>query len=335
MNKITKIIELLIDWENDPIEDLGLDMIFDPIEDLGLDMISLVDTPAIGVDWLAFSSQFTEEDVLDIINDKDFGETFDQEETVYLDFTQEKFNTITDFIKGIVGLDIVGKKDATTDPEIKYMYDGPRGTSRSFCKAMLNLNKVYTSDELAIMGATVGNGIDQGADAVSKWHGGPNCRHWFNKVSVTRENGRAVITNLGPDRSFGTPMADRPLGGFKNARTKAKADQWYAIQKSYNSGFAEMQFAANDDQMVITGPAMKAMQMIPRKDDNGNMYHVYFSEETIKKIAERFLAEHKQNMTDINHSMEVSEENTLLESWIVEDPANDKANILGFNYIIF
>ena len=29
--------------------------------------------------------------------------------------------------------------------------------------------------------------------------------------------------------------------------------------------------------------------------------------------------------------MEASEENTLIESWIVEDPANDKANALGFN----
>lgn len=36
-------------------------------------------------------------------------------------------------------------------------------------------------------------------------------------------------------------------------------------------------------------------------------------------------------MTDINHSTEPSEENTLVESWIVEDPEMDKSRAIGFN----
>ena len=36
-------------------------------------------------------------------------------------------------------------------------------------------------------------------------------------------------------------------------------------------------------------------------------------------------------MTDIDHSMEATEENTLIESWIVEDPQMDKSKALGFN----
>ncbi len=392
MNKITKIIELLIDWDNEDIDDVGVEI------------MSLVDTPAIGVSWQAFAKQafdeaddiemvdgiiellnkvedienrkkmaqdvledfegdnidynkerfleliglhqmpngdlmegtdhkgqeFSEESIIDIINQDTFGEQFDEDNTVYVDFTQEKFNGVTDFIEGVVGLAITGKRDATEETEIKYRYAGP-SSSRPFCAALLRLNKVYTKAELQTMGATIGNGIgDTGQDAISVWHGGPNCRHWFNRVSIVRENGRALVTNLGPDREYGTPMADRRLNGYQNAASKKKAEQWYAIQQSYKGNFSEMQFSADEDQMIITGPAMKAFQMIPRKDDNGNMYHVYFSDETIKKISEKFLKDNA-HATDINHSMIATEENTLLESWIVTDPDMDKSKALGFN----
>jgi hypothetical protein len=94
---------------------------------------------------------------------------------------------------------------------------------------------------------------------------------------------------------------------------------------------SEWQFAEDDEKMIITGPAMKAFQLIPRIDEDGNIFHVYFSDKTIKKLSEKFLKEHKQHLTDINHSMKPDEENTLVESWIVEDPTNDKSNVLGFN----
>ena len=52
--------------------------------------------------------------------------------------------------------------------------------------------------------------------------------------------------------------------------------------------------------------------------------------DTIKKISEKFLRDNA-HATDINHSMDSTEENTLLESWIVEDSEMDKAKALGFN----
>ena len=98
-----------------------------------------------------------------------------------------------------------------------------------------------------------------------------------------------------------------------------------AYFNSHNWSFSE------DEQMIVTGPAMIPRQLIARKDDLGNMFHVYFSEETIEKIAKKFLAENKAHNTDINHDGSVVNENTLLESWIISDPKNDKANALGFN----
>ena len=47
MSKIGKIVELLIDWD---------EMEF---EDLGVSIMSLVDKPAIGISWQAFSEEET------------------------------------------------------------------------------------------------------------------------------------------------------------------------------------------------------------------------------------------------------------------------------------
>ena len=394
MNKITKIIELLIDFDNEEVEDVGVDI------------MSLVDTPAIGVSWQAFarqsfdeaediemvdgiiellnkvediqnrikmtqdviedfrlnnidynkerfleliglhempngdlmegtehpvelSEEFSEVSIMDLIESDTFGEPIDMEKTVFVDFTQEKFNTVSEVVEGIIGLGILGGRDTKT--ETKYMYAGP-SSSRAFCNALLRLNRAYTDKELSQMGMSVGNGIgDTGRTAVSVWHGGPNCRHWFNNVTITREaSGRTVITNNGPDSRFGTTMDSRNLNGYRSSASKKKAEQWYAIQKGYNSSFSEMKFSADDEKMIITGPAMKAFQMIPRKDEDGNLYHVYFSDDTIKKISEKFLRDNA-HATDINHSMDSTEENTLLESWIVEDSEMDKAKALGFN----
>ena len=42
---MNKIVELVIDFENEPLDDLGVSI------------MSLVDEPAIGVNWMAFSQQ--------------------------------------------------------------------------------------------------------------------------------------------------------------------------------------------------------------------------------------------------------------------------------------
>lgn len=285
-----------------------------------------------GIEWAQnklkkIREEKLESDAISLIESETFGETIDMEKTVFVDFTQEKFNTVTDVIQGILGLGVATRPTSTS--ETKYMYAGP-SSSRPFCSALLRLNKAYTEEELRQMGGSVGNGIgDTGSTAVSVWHGGPNCRHWFNNVTITREStGKTMITNNGPDSRFGTPMADRNLQGYKSQASKDKAMKWWWANNNFNS--VEMKFQTDDEKMIITGPAMKAFQMIPRRDDDGNLYHVYFSDETIKKISQKFLRDNA-HATDINHSMEATEENTLLESWIVEDPEMDKSKALGFN----
>ena len=298
MSKIGKIVELLIDWE---------DMEF---EDLGTSIMSLVDKPAIGISWQAFSEEETDEIIL-MASQPDFGEVLDYSETIEISESQANFSDFTDTLKGIIGLDILGQKDPTDEGEIKFRYSGPQA-QRTFCRAMLRLNKVYTEEEIGQM-----NGFNPGFGAggtnsydIFKYKGGPNCQHFWEQVRVFREGRRTVVVNEGRAEGLAAvPMEDQPNSGY--------------LMSEWNF--------SDDDQMIITGPAMTPNVMIPRKDGDGIPFHVYFTEDTIEKISRKFMYDSNQNNTDINHDDNLTTENVLLESWIVDDPEMDKSKKFGFN----
>ena len=368
-NKIGKIVELLIDWDDEKFDELGVDI------------MSLVESPAIGISWQAFSEHeniemidgivellnkvddienrkemakssmeaFIEDDIeydqddflrriglhlmpngelmegpehdmdldevdpiIALASQPDFGEVLDYNDTWEVDPTKETFSSITDTIKAIVGLDILGKKDPKDEGEIKYRYSGPTA-QRDFCRSLQRLNKVYTDGEIqrmAGLNSEFGRGKGGGSYDKFKWKGGKFCRHYWESVTLYREGRKTVVVSNGPASGIaGRSMEEM---GF----SKTSMSQW---------NFSD------DDKMIITGPAMTPSILIPRKDADGNTFHVYFSEETIEKISQKFLEENKQHRTDVNHDNNVVEDNTLLESWIVTDPDVDKSKTLGFD----
>lgn len=301
MSKIGKIVELLIDWE---------DMEF---EDLGTSIMSLVDKPAIGISWQAFSEEETDEIIL-MASQPDFGEVLDYANTIEISESQANFSDFTDTLQGIIGLDILGRKDPKEEGEIKFRYSGP-SAQRDFCRAMLSLNKVYTRDELQRLNSFNPGFGKNGAPTynVFKYKGGPNCTHFWEQVRVFREGRRTVVVSEGPSTVY-NGLAGEPPADMRN--------NGYAL--------SEWNFS-NDDQMIITGPAMTPNVMIPRKDGDGNLFHVYFTEDTIEKISRKFMYDSNQNNTDINHDDNLTTENVLLESWIVDDPEMDKSKKFGFN----
>jgi hypothetical protein len=72
-------------------------------------------------------------------------------------------------------------------------------------------------------------------------------------------------------------------------------------------------------------------KMILRRDEQGQPFYVYFTKKTIRKMSEKFLAQNKQNNTDVEHDNQVKTENTLLETWVSDHPTRDKSSTLGFN----
>ena len=105
-----------------------------------------------------------------------------------------------------------------------------------------------------------------------------------------------------------------------------------AIEEEFLLFSKELQFATIDeDKRIVTGPAMRPDIQIPRKDDNGELYYGFFSEDTVRKAAELFFKKNSNaNKTNLEHEFEVDGV-YVYESWIVEDPKVDKAAALGFS----
>ena len=85
----------------------------------------------------------------------------------------------------------------------------------------------------------------------------------------------------------------------------------------------------SQDQQIIMGPAMIPDMKIIREDKRG-LYNVFFSKDTIKSIAFKFMSELRNNSATVMH-LENVEGVCVIESWIVEDPEKDKSKFRGFD----
>jgi len=95
----------------------------------------------------------------------------------------------------------------------------------------------------------------------------------------------------------------------------------------------KMTFAvADEEKRILIGAAMVPNRMIHRYDELGNMYYVFFSKQSIKKLADRFLKQRRTDETNIEHNgiKLGSDKVYITESWISEDPIKDKSNLYGF-----
>jgi hypothetical protein len=94
---------------------------------------------------------------------------------------------------------------------------------------------------------------------------------------------------------------------------------------------ASYAFASIEEKQMVIGPAMVPNKLIVRKDEEGNPYYVYFSEEAIKRIAYKMMADKVIDKVNIEHDGQKFVDGAyLVESWIVDDPEKDKSTIYGF-----
>jgi hypothetical protein len=88
-------------------------------------------------------------------------------------------------------------------------------------------------------------------------------------------------------------------------------------------------FQTDDEKRIVVGAAMVPDLKIFRKDKKGNPYHVYFSAETIKMIAEKYMRNKYIDNNDTEHNGKAANDVYVVESWIKEDE-EDKSNKYGF-----
>jgi hypothetical protein len=89
----------------------------------------------------------------------------------------------------------------------------------------------------------------------------------------------------------------------------------------------------NNEQRLVAGPAMIPDKMIIRRNEiTGEVYYVYFTAETIKKLQQKFMQEKLLDKTNIEHGRKFLNGVDVVESWIVEDPKLDKQQVFGMDY---
>lgn len=325
-----KIVELII-------EDDELDYDFD---ELGVEVISLVEEPAIESDFLAFNATSTCEQCSTLENRFELTEEAQNaileyaeangedivEQDLYFEFESAGEISQTDTLKSVIATLRERLKGSPTrvlerEPEIYYRYTGP-SAQRKFCKAMMALSKsgrIFTEKQIDKMNRINAQFAPKGRSSYSifEYNGGVNCVHYWQKLQVFKADGRKIIMTSDP--------ANAKEDNAMKSQNSSKASPYGSIANN-----ARLNFSIDEERKIVVGAVMIPNKKILRKDEFGNPYYVFFSESTIKKMAEKFFKDENINKTDLNHNGDVVKNNTLLESWIKEDEVYDKSVKYGF-----
>jgi hypothetical protein len=88
-----------------------------------------------------------------------------------------------------------------------------------------------------------------------------------------------------------------------------------------------------NEQRRLIGALMEPNKLIRRLDEETDEeYFVFFTEDTIKLLAERFMKTQNIHSTNIEHNGIPIDGVSLIETWIVEDTEYDKTNLYNQSY---
>lgn len=94
---------------------------------------------------------------------------------------------------------------------------------------------------------------------------------------------------------------------------------------------SEIKFAAIDDEKhLVAGPLLVPDKRILRLDTFNQPYEVYFTADTIEKLAQQYLTKKYNDKVTYEHSTDVKDV-SLVESWVIGNTFKDKSNQYGFS----
>lgn len=239
-------------------------------------------------------------------------------------------------------------------------------TTREFCADMLNKNFVYRVEDMDSIVNDEGDSALVWRGGYNCRHSWQLIKYRrdtkiINKGSVTEgriDNGvdTNVLGYIQPDtRVPEWPSFSKQSMGYDNTlpeyvdegvdKVKCKECGWewdlseggdepYMCNKCGNDNkpnqMSSQKFAIDsEDKRIVIGPAMVPDLKIFRKDKKGNPYHVYFTSDTIKMIAEKYMRNKYIDNNDTEHNGKAAEDVYVIESWIKED-MEDKSTKYGY-----
>ena len=100
-------------------------------------------------------------------------------------------------------------------------------------------------------------------------------------------------------------------------------EHFIALNKQHQVKLAEV----DGDRRILLGPALIPNKMIYRKSEDRE-YYVHFSRETVRRACELFFIKGNHINSTLEHDAPL-DGMTVVESWIVEDPEQDKSALYG------
>ena len=164
------------------------------------------------------------------------------------------------------------------------------------------------------------------------------CQAGYKAIGLKTKDGRKV-PNCVPEERFSEELEDyikdyviTELLGLDEEDFEINVNALPNFINEASSG-KKRNFAAElADKQMLVGPLMTPGKLIPRKDEEtGEEYQVFFSAETIEKIAYKMMQDKLLDSVNIEHDGAVKVDDAyLVETWIVKDPEHDKSTLYGF-----
>lgn len=317
-----RIVELIID---------------DEVDIAGADAIALVENPAVEEDFFAFSKE--DIDIIKGLTEVlEIPEHLEDKIIKYLESIGENPSDLEKdgwIISSVEDVDVVKEKFAissspndvsvedTIGERVRYKYVGPRDSkNRDFCGKMMSANKVFRREDIDQM--TLENENSEfGSYSIWTYRGSYNCRHKWVKI-IYKKEGR--ILNKSNVRKGVVSTQDI---GQESTLNDATAN------KKFSSDLSFIEMSMDEEQRLITGPAAIPNKFIVRAPQHGvskEPYYVFFSEDSIKKIAYKYLKDKNVDKTNIEHTPVNLKGVHIVESWLISNPSNDKSNEFGKEY---
>ena len=317
-----RIVELIID---------------DEVDIAGADAIALVENPAVEEDFFAFSKE--DIDIIKGLTEVlDIPEDLEDKIIKYLESVGETPHDLEKdgwVISSVEDVDVLKEKFAissspneasvedTIGERVRYKYVGPRDSkNRDFCGKMMSANKVFRREDIDQMSIQNENS-EFGSYSIWTYRGSYNCRHKWVKI-IYKKEGR--ILNKSNVRKGVVSTQDI---GQESTLNDATAN------KKFSSDLSFIEMSMDEEQRLITGPAAIPNKFIVRAPQHGvskEPYYVFFSEDSIKKIAYKYLKDKNVDKTNIEHTPVNLKGVHIVESWLISNPSNDKSNEFGKEY---
>lgn len=102
-------------------------------------------------------------------------------------------------------------------------------------------------------------------------------------------------------------------------------EKWVTLSEN-----KEIKLATIEDKQILLGPVLIPNQKIYR-NQNGEEFYIMFTEESIKKLSEKYLKNSNHFSFNLEHNENLDVEAVVVESWIIENSDKDKSSNYGFD----